>query len=86
MRIRSYNMPNRTLCDVLQEMRKCSNTGNFSYLPGLVEEMQMLGNRMEAGLWDQKDLETLREDINEAKEKLKKIQKEIKKASKKQSD
>ena len=48
-------MPNRTICSVLQEMRECAKTSNYSYLPGLIEEAQSLANRMEAALWDQKD-------------------------------
>ena len=38
------------MCDVLREMRKCLKTNNFSYLGGLIEEAQSMGNRMEAGL------------------------------------
>jgi len=45
-------IPNRTLCDVLEEMRECYKTHNYSYLMGLVEEAQGMGRRMEAGLWD----------------------------------
>lgn len=48
-------MPNRYLCDVLDEMRDCYKTRNFSYLMGLVEEAQTLGERMEAALEDKKD-------------------------------
>jgi len=40
----------RTLCDVLKEMRQCYETRNFGYLPGLIEEAQSMGNRMEAKL------------------------------------
>ena len=43
-------MPYRTICDVLNEMRSCYKTRNFSYLPGLIEELQTMGNRMEAAL------------------------------------
>ena len=50
---------NRTLCDVFEEMRKCSETRNFSYLPGLIEEAQHMANRMEAALQDVGDIETL---------------------------
>ena len=48
-------MPNRFLCDVLDEMRTCFKTRNFSYIMGLIEEAQTLGERMEAGLGDKKD-------------------------------
>ncbi len=46
-------MPSRYICSILDEMRKCHETRNFAYLPGLIEEAQMLANRMEAALWDQ---------------------------------
>ena len=50
-------MPNRLVCRVLDEMRDCSKTRNFSYLDGLIEEVQVLVNRMESKLMDQKDLD-----------------------------
>lgn len=56
-------MPNRTLCDVLTEMRKVHETRNYSYLLGLIEEAQSMGNQMEAGLYDKHDLETLQKRI-----------------------
>ena len=62
---------NRTLCDVLNEMRKACKTANYSYLPGLIEEAQSMGNRMEAALFDQKDIQS-------AHKYLKKLKKEIK--------
>lgn len=52
-------MPNRVVCDVLKEMRKCYETRNFSYLPGLIEEAQTMVNRMEARLEDYKDADKL---------------------------
>lgn len=57
-------MPNRTLCSVLHEMRECCKTSNYSYLPGLIEEAQSMGNRMEAALYDKGDLESARKDYN----------------------
>ena len=53
---------NRTICDVLEEMRRCTKTGNYSYLPGLVEEMQSMANRMEAGLEDVKDINQIKDE------------------------
>lgn len=70
-------MPNRTLCDVLKEIRKCYETRNFSYLAGLVEEVQTLGNRMEAALWDQHELKNIRKSIKEAKLELTQLKAEI---------
>lgn len=70
-------MPNRTLCDVLSEMRKCTETLNFSYLSSLIEEAQYMGNRMEASLYDKYDYNRLKKDIKELKEQKKKLTEEL---------
>jgi|TARA_Y100000296_G_C5021960_1_gene180282 hypothetical protein len=70
-------MPNRLLCDVFSEMRNCVKTLNFSYLPGLIEEAQSLGNRMEAHLYDIKDFNRLHKDIKALKKKKKKLKEEV---------
>ena len=70
-------MINRMLWDVLHEMRECNKTLNFSYLLGLVEEVQTLANRMEAKLYDIKDFERLRDDIKDLKKKKKKLEEKI---------
>lgn len=49
----------RTICDVLEEIRKCHDTRNYSYLKGLIEEAQSMANKMEAALETVKDLERL---------------------------
>lgn len=67
---------NRTLCDVLEEMRKCNETRNFSPILGLIEEAQIMGNKMEAGLSDQKDLFRIRDELSELKDKLNELKKE----------
>jgi len=69
-------MPNRTLCSVLEEMRKAYETRNFSYLIGLIEEAQSMGNRMEARLWDQKDFERAKEEHSKLKAEIKELKKE----------
>ena len=68
---------NRLLCDVLREMRECVKTLNFSYLLGLIEEVQTLGNRMESKLYDIKDFERLHEEIRDLKKKKKKLAEEV---------
>ena len=78
------DMPNRTLCDVLEEMRKAGKTRNYSYLEGLIEETQMLANRMEAALWDQNDLKRMLNEKKELKEELKKLR--VKKKSLKKDE
>lgn len=69
-------MPNRTVCDVLSEMRTCVKTLNFSYVESLIEECQTLANRMEASLWDQKDYDSYKDSIREIKAELKTLKKE----------
>lgn len=75
--------PNRTLCEVLEEMRTCDKTKNYSYLKGLIEEVQTMGNRMEAALEDFNDLERSHEQKSEAHKELKEINKKIKVAEEK---
>ena len=65
------------MCDVLEEMRECTKTLNFSYLLGLIEEAQSLGNRMEAKLFDIKDFERLHDDIKDLKKKKKKLKEDV---------
>ena len=74
-------MPNRLLCTVLDEMRECVKTLNFSYLSGLIEESQSLANRMEAHLYDIKDLNRLHKDIKDLKKKKKNLEKVVKEVS-----
>jgi hypothetical protein len=70
-------MPNRYLCDVFEEMRKCNETRNFSYMPGLIEEAQVLANRMEASLHDKAALRHLRTNIRELKDERLELRHEI---------
>jgi len=70
-------MVNRYLCTVLGEMRKCVKTLNFSYLLGLIEEVQTLANRMETRLFEIKDYERLHEEIRDLKKKKKKLEEEV---------
>jgi hypothetical protein len=70
-------MPNRLLCAVLDEMRECVKTSNFSYLSGLIEETQSLANRMESRLYDMKDHDRLLDDIRDLKTKKNKLKEEV---------
>ena len=78
----SYGL-NRYLCDVLSEMRTCTETSNYAYLPSLIEEAQVMGNRMEASLYDKNDYTSIKKMIAEKKVELKKIEKKIEKKKKK---
>lgn len=73
--IRTY--PNRTWCEVLEEMRKCFETHNYAPILSLIEELQTFGNRMEAALNDQKDAREARKTISEAKKELIQLKAEI---------
>jgi len=66
--------PNRTMCDILEEMRKSLETLNFGYMAGLIEEAQSTANRMEAGLADLKDRERLLRHIKELKKRRKELE------------
>lgn len=70
------SFPNRTLCDVLKEMRTCNETRNYSYLLGLIEEAQHMGYRMEAALFDQKDLYKAKKELDKVSKELKALRKE----------
>lgn len=69
-------MPNRTLCAVLEAMRKCYETRNFSYLPGLIEEGQMMANRMESSLYDKEDVETYGQQASVLRKEVKELRRE----------
>jgi hypothetical protein len=78
--LRGFDMgsyPNRTLCEVLEEMRMCHKTRNYSYLMGLIEEVQSLGNRMESSLGDKGDCERWREDRTRLRKELKVLQDKV---------
>lgn len=67
---------NRTLCEVLTEMRKCYKTHNYSYLLGLIEEAQSMGNRMEAAIHDLNDIESNRKTSAKLKKEIKTLKDE----------
>ena len=71
-------MPNRTVCAVLKEIRDLDDTKNYSSLLSLIEEVQYLANRMEAALWDQSDLKTMREERVSLKAELKSLESTVK--------
>lgn len=78
--------PNRTMCAVLDEMRECNKTRNFAPLLGLIEEIQIMGNKMEAGLSDKHDLEEMKEQRSIMNKELKKLQAKIDELKKKTGD
>lgn len=65
---------NRTLCSVLKAMRVCYETRNYAILPGLIEEAQTYGNRMEAKLSDVSQYNNLKERYKTLQAKVKELQ------------
>ena len=70
----------RPVCSVLEEMRECTKTGNYSYLPGLIEEAQSMVNRMENKLSQVKDIEKVDQRWHDLKAKEKELRKREKAA------
>jgi len=68
--------PNRYLCDILKDMRTSVEKLRIDMVPGLIEEAQIYGNRMEAKLDDQYDLKRLLEEKSTLKYEIKKLRKE----------
>lgn len=62
-----YSYPNRTLCSILEDMRQLHKTHNYSYLNGLIEEVQFYGNRMEAAIEDKRDLYRAKKALSDIK-------------------
>jgi hypothetical protein len=69
----------RFLCDVLAEMRKCHETRNYSYLSGLIEEAQSMGNRMESAIEYLNDIEKLYDERKKLLKEVKDLKKSLKK-------
>ena len=45
--MKAADISGRLICSILDDMRDCHKTRNYSYLPGLIEEAQYRANRME---------------------------------------
>lgn len=76
-------MPNRYVCDVLEEMRKCYKTRNFAPLMGLIEEAQTMANRMEGALGCKHDYNTWHDRVKAEKKEYQKLLAETNKLRKK---
>jgi uncharacterized coiled-coil DUF342 family protein len=73
---------NRVLCSVLEEMRTLLKLdyippSSVEVLKSLVEEAQIMGNRMEAKLADHKDVEDLNEEISKLKKEANDLQNKV---------
>ena len=70
-------MLNRSVCEVLDEMRKCYETRNFSYLLGLIEEVQSMANKMEAKINDVNDFHHLQNRHKNLKNECRHLQEQV---------
>ncbi len=76
-------MPHRYVCSVLDEMRTCNKTRNYAVLSALIEEAQILVNRMESALGEKSDLELWHGKAKEEKKEYKRLLKKTNKMRKK---
>lgn len=67
----------RLICTVLEEMRDCCKHLNFSPMLSLIEEVQILANRMENGLDLKGGLDRIQKDHRELKKTRKVLVKEV---------
>ena len=67
--------PNRYACQVMDEMRACFKTLNFSPIPGMIEELQSMFNKMESSIEDKSDIKDLVEERSELQKEVNKLRK-----------
>ena len=79
-------MPHRYLCTVLEEMRECYKHMRFDLMKGLIEEAQIMGNRMEDALYDKKDLKRAYDEKKKVRKEIEKLKKKKEKLEKKCED
>ena len=78
------NDPNRYLCDIFKDMRTSVEKLRIDMIPGLIEEAQIYGNRMEAKLDDQYDMKrlldeksTLKHEVQKLRDKKQELEREL---------
>ena len=78
-------MANRYICSALDEMRDAIKTLNVftlyrykKFVPSLIEEIQVLANRMESALGDGWECNRKREELDELKVKVRALKSEVK--------
>ena len=81
-----YSYPNRTLCQVLDELRKYTTkvgntwgTANTAYLVSCLEEIQTYANRMESALEDWSDIRHLQKECSKLRKQKKKLAEQVEK-------
>ncbi len=73
-------MPNRYVCDVLDELRELPKNLNFAPLVGMVEEVQTLVNRMEASLFDKSDIRDISKELRRLKLEKRQLESDVEEA------
>jgi len=76
----------RFLCSIIDDMKQCYETRNFSPLPGLMHELQIGANRMEAKLDIIRDFDYYEEEYRGLKKQCKDLKKQIKEKKKELED
>jgi len=71
-----YIYPGRLLCTILDEMRELLKTLNFAPMLSLIEEVQVVANRMESAIDMNKSIIALHNEIHELKQIRKKLREE----------
>jgi hypothetical protein len=72
--MRGTEIGGRYMCSILEDMRKCYKTRNFSYLKSLIEEAQYRANRMEDRLERIRDVESMERRRDQIKKELKELE------------
>lgn len=70
---------NRYICDVFEDIRKCDKTKNYGPLSSLLEEAQIMANRMEDALEMQKGYRKMRDELASLKREIRSLKKKKKK-------
>ena len=65
---------NRTVCDVLTEMRTMDTKRNYSMINSHIEEIQVLANRMESKLYEYKEVRQGNDHIKKLKAEIKELE------------
>ena len=72
----------RTICEVLEEMRVCNKTRNYGPLEAAIEEAQLMANRMENAIQKANGIKEIDASYRKAKKQLKEINEKIEKKKK----
>jgi hypothetical protein len=72
--MRGTEIGGRYMCSILEDMRKCYKTRNFSYLKSLIEEAQYRANRMEDRLERIRDVESMERRRDLLKKEVKELE------------